>query len=66
MFFVVFICNIKLNMFVRYNNDHFKELPFYNTYIEIPKIKPIESIDLFSELPFYKGLNVVKLDHTFK
>ena len=66
MFFVAFICNIKLNIFVRYNNDHFKEFPFHNTYIEIPKIKPIESIDLFSQLPFYEGLNVVKTDHIFK
>ena len=44
----------------------FKEFPFYNTYIEKPKIKSLKSIDLLSELPFYEGLNVIKADHAFK
>ena len=29
--------------------NYFKELPFYNTYIEKPKIKPLKNIDLLSE-----------------
>ena len=29
--------------------NYFKELPFYNTYIEKPKIKHLKNID---ELPF--------------
>ena len=29
-----------------------KELSFYNTYIERPKIKRLKNIDLLSELPF--------------
>ena len=33
--------------------DYFKELPFYKTYIEKPKIKRLKNIDLLSELPFY-------------
>ena len=33
---------------------YFKELPFYNKHIEKPKIKRLKSIDLLSELPFYK------------
>ena len=44
----------------------FNEIPFYNTYIEKPKIKSLKNIDLLSELPFYKELNVIKTDHAFK
>ena len=46
--------------------NYFKELPFYNTYIENPKIKRLKNIDLLSELPFYEKLNVIKTDHAFK
>ena len=46
--------------------DYFKELPFYNKYIEKPKLKRLKSIDLLSELPFYEELNVIKTDHAFK
>ena len=40
--------------------NYFKELPFYSTYIEKPKIKRLKNIDLLSELPFYEELSVVK------
>ena len=46
--------------------DYFKELPFYNKYIEKPKIKRLKNIDLLSELPFYEELNVIKTDHAFE
>ena len=46
--------------------NYFKELPFYNTYIEKPKIKQLKNIDLLSELAFYKELNIVKTDQGFK
>ena len=46
--------------------NYFKELPFYNTYIEKPKIKPLKNIDLLSELPFYEDLSVIKTNHAFK
>ena len=46
--------------------NYFKELPFYNKYIEKPKIKHLKNIDLLSELPFYEELNVVKTDHAFR
>ena len=46
--------------------NYFKELPFYNTYLEQPKNKRFKNIDLLSELPFYEELNVVKTDHAFK
>ena len=34
--------------------DCFKELPFYNTYIEKQQIKPLKNIDLLFELLFYE------------
>ena len=40
--------------------NYFKELTFYNTYIEKPKIKRLKNIDLLSELPFYEELSVAK------
>ena len=33
----------------------FKELPFYNKYIEKPKINHLKNIDLLSELLFMKN-----------
>ena len=46
--------------------NYFKELPFYNKYIERPKIKCLKNTDLLSQLPFYKELNVIKTDHAFR
>ena len=46
--------------------DYFKELPFYKTYIEKPKIKCLKNTDLLSELPFYEELNVIKTNHAFR
>ena len=45
---------------------YFKELPFYNGYIENPKIKCLKNIDLLSGLPFYKELNVIKTNQAFR
>ena len=42
------------------------ELPFYNRYIEKPKIKRLKNIDLLSQLPFYEELNVIKTTHAFR
>ena len=38
----------------------FKILPFYNSYIEKPKIKKLSSVQLLKELPFYDDLIIVK------
>ena len=38
----------------------FKILPFYNSYIDIPKIKKLSNIRLLKELPFFNDLNIVK------
>ena len=46
--------------------QYFKELPFYNNHIEKPKIKRLKNIDLRSELPFYKQLNVITTNHAFR
>ena len=46
--------------------EYFKELPFYNKHVEKPKVKRLKTIDLLSELPFYKELNVIKANHTFR
>ena len=46
--------------------DYFKDLPFYNTYIQKPKIKRLKNIDLLSELSFYEELNVIKTNHAFR
>ena len=46
--------------------DYFNELSFYNKPIEKPKIKRLKKIDLFSELPFYEELNVIKTNHAFR
>ena len=47
------------------NIDCFKELPFYNSFIEKPKIKRLSNIDLLAELPFYERLSVIKTNQAF-
>ena len=41
-------------------------LPFYNAFIDKPKIKHLSNIELLHELPFYDELSVVKKSNTFK
>ena len=48
------------------NVDYFKELLFYNSFIEKPKIKHLKNVDLLAELPFYDQLNIIKTDQAFK
>ena len=43
--------------------NHFKELPFYN---EKPEIKFLKNINLLAEQPFYKRLDIIKTNQTFK
>ena len=38
----------------------FELLSFYNSYIERPKIKKLNNVQLFKELPFYDELNIAK------
>ena len=45
---------------------YYKKLPFYNKHIEKPKIKRLKNIELYSELPFYEKLNVIKTNHGFR
>ena len=41
-------------------NKIFQILPFYNTYIDKPKVKKLNNVQLLKELPFYEELNIVK------
>ena len=41
-------------------NGIFKIFPFYNTFIERPKIKKLNNFQLLKELPFYDELSIVK------
>ena len=40
--------------------EHFKGLPFYNKFIEKPKIKCLKNVDLLAEQPFYEQLSIIK------
>ena len=44
---------------------YFKEFPFYDSFIEKPKIKHLRDINLLAELPFYERLSVIKTDQAF-
>ena len=48
------------------NVDYFKELPFYNEFIEKPKIKRLKNVDLLAEQPFYEQANTIKTNQAFK
>ena len=46
--------------------NYFKKLPFYNEFLEKPKIKRLKNVDLLAESPFYDQLNIIKTDQAFK
>ena len=48
-----------------YESKIFKILPFYNSYIEKPKIKKLSNVRLLKELPFYDDLSTVKNNTAF-
>ena len=41
-------------------NKIFKTLPFYNSYIDEPKVEKLNNVQLLKELPFYDKLSIVK------
>ena len=41
-------------------SEIFQLLPFYDSYIENPRIKKLNNVQLFKEPPFYDELNIVK------
>ena len=43
----------------------FKILPFYNTFIEVPKVKKLNNVELLKELPFYDELSIVENKTSF-
>ena len=46
--------------------DYFTEIPFYDKYVQKPRVERLKNIDLLSELPFCEKLNVIKTNYTFK
>ena len=40
-------------------SEIFKILPFYNTFIERPKIKKVNNAQLLKEQPFYDELSII-------
>ena len=46
--------------------DYFKEFPFHNKPIKIPKVKRSKDIDQLIELLFYEPLDVIKTDEEFR
>ena len=44
----------------------FQILPFYNTFIEKPRIIYWKSIDLLYEIPFYDKLSIATISQTFQ
>ena len=46
-------------------SEIFKILPFYNSRIDIPKIKKLSNLQLLKELPFYDEINIVKNNFAF-
>ena len=46
--------------------EYFKELPFCKKTIKKPKIKRLKNIDRLVELPFYRQLNLRKLNQEFQ
>ena len=44
----------------------FQIVPFYNTFIEKPRIKHLKNIDLLHELPFYDELSIAEISQAFK
>ena len=45
--------------------NYFKELPFYNSFIEKPKIKRLTNINLLAELAFQDQLSIIKTYQAF-
>ena len=41
-------------------NKIFQLLPIYDSYIEKPKVKKLNNVQLLKELPFYDELSIVK------
>ena len=41
-------------------SETFKILPFYDNYIETPKIKKLNNVELLKELSFYDAMSIVK------
>ena len=54
-----------MKMILFLNITYFKELPFYNSFIDKPKIKRLSYSSLLAELPFHERLSKIKTDQAF-
>ena len=45
--------------------NYFKEFPFYNSFIEKPKIKRLTNTNLLAGLPFHNQLSIIKTYQAF-
>ena len=52
-------------MTVLSNINYFKDLPFYNSFIEKPKLKRLSEINLLAELSFNERLSIITTDQAF-
>ena len=46
-------------------SEIFKILTFYDSYIDQPKMKKLNNVQLLKELPFYDELSIVKNNISF-
>ena len=66
MYVIKIICNAYKNEFLEERKGLFQELPFYNTFIEKPRIKHLKNMDLLHELPLDNGLSIEKISKAFE
>ena len=52
-------------MTVLSNINYFKDLPFYNSFIEKPKLKRLSEINLLADLSFNEWLSIITTDQAF-
>ena len=63
---MLFTVIVKMTVLSKINEaNYFKELPFYNSFTEKPKIKRLRNINLLAELTFHDQLSAVKTDQAF-
>ena len=46
-------------------NEIFRLLPFYDSYIEKPKVKKLNNIQILKELQFHDVMNIAKNNTAF-
>ena len=47
------------------NKKLLETLPFYNSFIDVPKIKKLTKMQVLKQLPFYDELKITKINNAF-